>query len=261
MITQEIYLNNLFCLSGKNVLVTGGSKGLGYSVSKALSTAGAQVALCSRNQQEAAEAASSIQEETGNAVQGFAADVRSKEQVNNLVSDVKNRWGSVDILVVCAGVNIRNPAVELLEKDWDTVIDINLKGSFLAAQAVLPIMYKQKWGRIVFFSSMLATVSIPGRAPYTSSKAAVNGLTTTLALESAPYNVCVNSISPGPFRTPMNVAIEKDPVKYKEFLSKIPVGRWGDPHEIEGLVLYLSSPACSFMTGSNLVIDGGYTSQ
>ena len=261
MSAQETYLNNLFSLLGKNALVTGGSKGLGYSVAKALSNAGAQVALCSRNQQEAAGAASSIQAETGNVVQGFITDVRSKEQVNDLVSSIETQWGSIDVLIVCAGVNIRNPAIELLEEDWDTVIDINLKGSFLAAQAVLPRMYTQKWGRIVFFSSMLATISIPGRAPYTSSKAAINGLTTTLALESAPYNVCVNSISPGPFRTPMNVAIEKDPVKYKEFLNKIPIGRWGEPDEIEGLALYLSSPACSFMTGSNLVIDGGYTSQ
>ena len=160
-----------------------------------------------------------------------------------------------------AGVNIRKDIPDLTEDDWDTIQDINVKGAFLTGQAVLPGMRTRKWGRIVFMGSMLSFVSINGRAAYSSSKSALLGLTRTFALESAADGVCVNAICPGPFKTPMNIPVYDNPEKNSDFLGKLPIGRWGDPDELRGLLLYLTSNACSFMTGSSIVIDGGWTSQ
>ncbi|MBL8027528.1 MAG: SDR family oxidoreductase, partial [Fibrobacteres bacterium] len=181
--------------------------------------------------------------------------------VDELFNEVNSKLGIVDILHCSAGINIRKPFGELEISDWDSVLSINTRGAFLCARKVLPAMRERKWGRIVFYASMLSFVSIPGRAAYSSSKAALIGLTKTLALESAPDGVCVNAMCPGPFITPMNQTLNQDESVQREFLRKLPIGRWGNPDELRGLILYLSSPACSFMTGSSVVIDGGWTAQ
>jgi len=254
-------LDNMFGLEGKVAVVTGATKGLGKTVAGMLSESGAKVALCSRNNDEAILAAKIIEERTGNKTFGMGADVSRKADVDAFISAVESELGTVDILIACAGINIRKEIPELTEDDWSAIQDINVKGSFLTAQAVLPGMREKQWGRIIFLGSMLSFISIKGRAAYSSSKAALLGLTRTFALETASEGICVNAVCPGPFKTPMNVAVYDDPEKNGEFLQKLPIGRWGDPEELRGLFLYLSSNACSYMTGSSIVIDGGWTAQ
>lgn len=250
-----------FRLDGRAALVTGGSKGLGKSMALALAQAGAEVALCSRNGDEARAAAEEIATETGRRVLGFAADVIARDSVAQLKAECEAAFGKIDILLNNAGINIRKPTVEMTEEDWDAVVDISAKGSFLCSQAFMPGMMERKWGRIVMLGSILSFVSIPGRAPYATAKAGLLGLTRTLALEGAPHGVTVHCLCPGPFETPMNRAIMNDPVAYQTFLSKIPMGRWGQPEELGGSIVYLCSPASNFVTGLDLVIDGGWLLQ
>lgn len=250
-----------FRLDGKVALVTGGSKGLGRAMAQALAEAGADIALCSRTGAEAAQAAQEIAAATGRRAAGFQADVTDRASVAHLKAQCETTFGQVDILLNNAGVNVRKPTAELTDEDWDSVIDISVKGSFLCSQAFLPGMIERKWGRIVMLGSIMTFVAIPGRAAYASAKTGVLGLTKALALEGAPHGVTVNCLCPGPFETPMNQALMNDPVAYQAFLSKIPMGRWGQPEELGGAIVFLSSPASAFMTGTTLTLDGGWTAQ
>ena len=248
-------------LDGKIALVTGGSKGLGYRMALALAEAGADVALCSRNGGEAEQAAAEIRSLTGRKALGLVCDVTDKSSVLILKGDVEAEFGKVDILLNNAGVNVRKPTVELTEEDWDSVIDISVKGSFFCSQAFMPGMIERKWGRIVMLGSIMSFVAIAGRAAYASSKSALLGMTKALALEGAAHGVNVNCLCPGPFETPMNRVLMDDPVAYQAFLAKIPMGRWGQPEELGGAIVFLCSDAASFMTGTSLTIDGGWTAQ
>jgi NAD(P)-dependent dehydrogenase (short-subunit alcohol dehydrogenase family) len=250
-----------FRLDGKTALVTGGSKGLGYTMATALAEAGADVALSGRTIATCDEAAAKIAAGTGRRAKGFAADVTSAADIDRLVKAVEDALGPIDILINNAGVNIRGTVDQLSEADWDTVIDTNLKGPFLVARAVGPSMVTRGWGRVVNLGSILGAVALGGRAPYASSKAGVINLTRVMALEWAGTGVTANAICPGPFATEMNLPLLNDPVKYQEFVKKIPMGRWGELDEITGAVVFLSSPASSFVTGSALFVDGGWTAQ
>jgi len=250
-----------FRLTGKIALVTGGARGLGLTMATALAEAGADVALTGRSIGPAEEAAKAIAVATGRRAQAFAADVTSIADVDKLVPAVESALGPVDILVNNAGVNIRGTVDQLSEADWDSVIDTNLKGPFLCARAFGPGMVKRGWGRVVNLGSILGAVALGGRAPYASSKAGVINLTRVLALEWAGTGVTANAICPGPFATEMNLPLLNDPVKYQEFVKKIPMGRWGELDELAGAVVFLSSPASSFITGASLFVDGGWTAQ
>jgi NAD(P)-dependent dehydrogenase (short-subunit alcohol dehydrogenase family) len=241
--------------------VTGGGRGLGRVMAEALAEAGASVCITSRALDAALAAAAEVSSATGGRVVGIEGEVTSAEGVSRLVARAAEQFGPVDILVNNAGVNIRGSAGDLSESDWDAVLDTNLKGVFLMSRALGPGMCARGWGRVINLSSMLATIGLPGRAPYASSKAGVVGLTRVLALEWAAAGVTVNAICPGPFATDMNRQLLSDPEKYAAFVQKLPVGRWGELHEIKGLVVFLASEASSFMTGAALALDGGWTAQ
>ena len=232
---------DLFRLDGRSALVTGGTRGLGRVMAEALAEAGASVCITSRSMDAARTAAEEIAAASGARVEGIEAEVTTADGVSRLVDVAHRDFGRVDILVNNAGVNIRGSVGELSESDWDTVVDTNLKGVFLLSRAFGPAMCEHRWGRVINLSSMLASIGLPGRAPYAASKAGVVGLTRVLALEWAASGVTVNAICPGPFATEMNRQLLDDPEKYAAFVQKLPVGRWGELHEIKGIVVFLAS--------------------
>jgi NAD(P)-dependent dehydrogenase (short-subunit alcohol dehydrogenase family) len=250
-----------FRLDGRRALVTGGAKGLGRVMAEALAEAGANVAVASRTLDACRAAADEIARSTGRRTAAFAVDVSRSDDIIRLVSEVERGLGPVDILVNNAGVNVRGPSHELSEEDWDVVVDTNLKAPFLLARALGPGMCERGWGRVINMGSMLSVVGLAGRAPYASSKAGLLNLTRVLALEWASRGVTVNAICPGPFATDMNRQLLNDPVKYKAFIEKIPMGRWGELHDIAGAAVFLASDASAFVTGSALILDGGWTAQ
>ncbi len=252
---------DLFRLDGRRALVTGGAKGLGKVIARSLAEAGAEVAVASRTPAECETTAQEISRSTGRRAFAFATDVTQATAVEELAAAVEKDLGPIDILVNNAGINIRGAAEELSEGDWDAVIATNLKAPFLCSRTFGPGMCKRGWGRIINLGSILSVIGIPGRAPYASSKAGVLNLTRVLALEWAIKGVTVNAICPGPFATDMNKQLLSDPAKYQAFVDKIPMGRWGDLHEIAGAALFLASDASSYVTGAALFVDGGWTSQ
>jgi NAD(P)-dependent dehydrogenase (short-subunit alcohol dehydrogenase family) len=250
-----------FRLDGKVALVTGGARGLGRVIADALASAGADVALTAREAEAAVRAADVIATTSARKALGIAADVISRASVEAMVAQVMEKFGRIDILVNNAGINIRGPIEELTEDDWDIVVDTNLKGPWLCCRAVGPIMKKQKWGRVINVSSMLGEISMPGRSPYASSKGGLTLLTKTLALEWAKDGINVNALCPGPFATEINTPLLNDPATRAQMEANVPLARWGDPVELGPAAVFLASNASSFMTGSTLFIDGGYTAR
>jgi len=252
---------DLFRLDRKVALVTGGGRGLGRAIAEAYAEAGASVALTSRDAERAEAAAREIVQSTGSRCLGLALDVRDQQAVEAAVRRTMDELGGLHILVNNAGVNIREDIFELSDETWETVIETNLTGAMRCSRAVAEHLKAQGWGRIIVIGSILSAIGIAKRVPYAASKHGVLGLTRAMALDLAPYGVTVNALCPGPFKTEINRPILSNPEYLREFLRQVPLGRLGEPAELKGAALFLASEASSFVTGSTLFVDGGWTAQ
>ena len=247
-------------LEGKIVIVTGARRGMGKSHALALAKAGAKVAVADISLEECQKVVDEIRKEKGEAL-AVKCDVTKKGEIDDMIKTVVDKWGRIDILVNNAGICQFKPFLELTEEEWDRTLDTNLRGYFLCAQAAAKEMVKQKTGVIINIASTAmgqVGVGFPTLAHYCASKGGIVGMTETLALELAPYNIRVNAIAPGAIETPMIDPLKADPKTMEGTLARIPLHRVGKPEEVSNLVLFLASDASSYMTGSTVVIDGGW---
>ncbi len=247
-------------LSGKVAVISGASKGLGRAMAEALAAEGVQIALVSRNSDLLAEVAEGIRSKGGEA-ESFACDATDQDQVLATAEAVTGKFGQVDILINNAGMNNRKHLTEFTLPEWREILDTNLTSAFLMSQAFVPHMKGRGYGRIINMTSIMSHVAIAGRTGYCTTKFGLLGFTKALSMELLEDGITVNGISPGPFSTEMNLPLINDPEKNAEFLRRIPVGRWGRPEEIGSLAVYLCSPEAGFITGTDIVIDGGWTVQ
>jgi 2-deoxy-D-gluconate 3-dehydrogenase len=245
-----------FKLDGKVAIVTGSARGLGQAMAIGLAEAGADISLVDILDMK--ETQQQI-EKLGRRCITIKADLSSKDCVEEIVNTTVHKLGAIDILVNNAGIIRRAPFVEFSEKDWDDVMNINIRTLFFLSQAVTKIFIKQgKGGKIINTASMLSFqggVLVPS---YTSSKSAVAGLTRLMANELAQHNINVNAIAPGYMATDNTAALRQDPVRSKAILGRIPVGRWGEPDDLKGLVVFLASQASSYLYGAIIPVDGGW---
>ncbi len=248
---------NTRSLDGKIALITGASRGLGRAMAIALAGQGAKIALVSRDRERMETVAGEAIGAGGDA-RVFTADVTSEEDVIALEHRVTENCGPVSILINNAGINIRKKLVDFTFAEWNSVQNTNLTSVFLMCRAFIPHMSGKGYGRIINMASIMAHVSLPERSAYSSSKTALLGLTKALALELAPEAITVNAISPGPFGTEMNQRIMDDRELNAQFLASIPLGRWGKLDEVGALAAYLCSEQAGFITGTDVVIDGGW---
>ena len=249
-----------FDLDGKVAVVTGAGRGMGYDIALALARYGADIAACSRTVSELESVAAEV-EKLGRRVLIQKMDIQKISDIEAMVDTAEKTFGRIDILISNAGINRPQPAEEVTEAAWDLVLNTNLKGLFFCVQAVGRVMIRQKKGKIINISSQAGDVGIIQRAAYCSSKGGVNQLTKVLALEWAEHNINVNAIAPTFIETPFTKPMFDKP-DFRDFvLNKIPWGRVGKPEDVVGAVIYLASEASDLVTGSILLIDGGWTAQ
>jgi NAD(P)-dependent dehydrogenase (short-subunit alcohol dehydrogenase family) len=247
-------------LRNKVVIITGARRGMGRSDALTLAKAGAKVVVSDISLEECQKVVAEIKKRKGKAI-AVKCDVMKKNEVESMVKATVKKWGKIDVLVNNAGIAQFKPFLELTEEEWDKTIDINLKGYFLCAQACAKEMVKQKSGVIVNIASIAmgqVGIGFPTLVHYCASKGGIAGMTEALALELAPYNIRVNTISPGAIETPMIAPLKSDQKMMEGLLARIPLHRVGKPEEVSNLVLFLASDASSYMTGSTVVIDGGW---
>lgn len=250
---------DIFDLSGKVAIVTGGNQGIGLAISRALAQAGAAVIIANRRAEEGKKAAESLKKE-GLKVTSIPTDVNDESSIAAMISKVMENYGKIDVLVNNAGVIVRKPAEEMTREEYDRIMNTNLRGVFFCCQLVGREMIKQQKGKIINISSDASQRAMPERSVYAASKAGVSHLTRCLATEWAKYNINVNAIGPGPTITPLNEKYFKEnPDKLQQVKQAIPMGRTGDTSDYMGAAIFLASEASNFMTGQTLLIEGGST--
>jgi gluconate 5-dehydrogenase len=242
-------MQNGLTLAGRVALVMGGTRGIGEAIARRFGDAGADVAVVARTADGSG----------GGRPLTLAGDVGVKADVDRTVAATVERFGTIDVLVNCAGVIRRKPATEITEGDWSYMVDVNLKGVLLACQAVAPIMRRAGRGRIINITSIGADLALMNRSLYCATKAGVGQLTRCLALEWGPHGIAVNAIGPGITETPLTRGyLEADPVRRQTMIDKIPLRRLGRPDDMAGAALFLASDLAAYVSGQTLYVDGGW---
>lgn len=252
-------MKNIFDLTGKVAIVAGGSGGLGKGMATGLADAGATVIIAGRSKEKLDSAVAEIKATTGGNVTGMILDITSVKASADFVAEVADRFGHIDILVNSAGINIRRPALEFKEEDWDKVCDAQLKYVFFMTQAVANHMVdKGIKGRIINIGSLSSMIGLKNMVAYCASKGAIVQVTKALANEWAQYGITVNAICPGYFMTELTKPLLSDPEVMRKYCEKIPMGRTGLPDDLASTVVYLASEASGYVTGQELYVDGGW---
>lgn len=247
-------------LSNRVAVITGASRGIGRATALELAGAGANLALLSRDQTRLAETLAMVRA-AGADAESYICDVRDEARVQQTAQAVKARFGAAHILVNNAGTAIRKNVIDFSLDEWRALTDTNVTGVFLMCKYFVPLMKGQGYGRVINLTSIMAHVSSTGRGVYSATKHAVLGLTRALALELVEDKINVVAISPGFVATDLTAPLRADPVKNQALMDQTPMGRWGQPEEIAAMALYLCSDAAAFMTGSDVLIDGGWCAQ
>jgi NAD(P)-dependent dehydrogenase (short-subunit alcohol dehydrogenase family) len=249
---------NLFSLHEKVSIVTGAGRGLGYGIARALAGAGSDLIIVSRSTHELEHVSQEIMTETKQRVSSFSLDLTKDRDRERLVKAALKEFGRIDILVNNAGTSIRKPFLEIKQKDFDDIVKLNLRAVFFLTQTVVKEMIKQKKGKIINIASLTSQIGISNVSVYAATKGGIASLTKTLAVELAGYNINVNAIAPGYFKTKITEAVFKDKDRYRWILSRIPVGRVGVPKDLAGTAIFLASSASDYVTGQMVFVDGGW---
>jgi NAD(P)-dependent dehydrogenase (short-subunit alcohol dehydrogenase family) len=247
----------LFDLTNRVAVVIGATSGIGKAIALGLADAGAAVVPTGRRAELVEKAVSEIQSR-GRESLAITADVAETDSINKLAKAVLERFGKVDILVNAAGITVRRPTAEVSDAEWNEIINTNLTGMHRACRAFGPQMIEKRYGRIINIGSLTSLVALQEVTAYGVSKAGVAALTKSLAVEWAPYGICVNAILPGVFRTALNEGLLDGTDRGRELLMRTPMRRFGQPEELVGAAIFLASAAASFVTGHLLAVDGGF---
>ena len=255
-------MDDLFNLDGTNSLIIGGASGLGFEAAKILYLYGSNVIISSRDSTKLKNAQTKIKKNSlDNTISYFQADITKQKNIEELYKYTdKNFEGKLNILINSSGINIRDKVIDISIKDWNEVINTNLTGVMFSTQKLIELLKNADYGRIINITSIFSKVSYPERASYASSKGGLIQLTKTLALELSKFNITANSISPGPMLTDINKKVLEDKINYEKFCQNIPLGRFGNPEEIATAIMFLASKYSSYVNGSDILIDGGWTS-
>lgn len=253
---DKLFDHNPFDLSGQVAIVTGTSRGLGQHFARALARAGADLVLTSRKRETLAEFAAEM-EALGRRVVALELDVRDEASIRRMAADADAAFGQIHILVNNAGCNIRKPALEVTWNDWNQILETNLRGTFFVAQAVARGMIAHGYGRIINIGSVTSVFGYAGLAPYGASRGGVRQLTMSLADDWGKFGVTVNCLAPGWFKTEQNKVLYEDQEWVDYLIERIPVKRPGQPHDLDGAVVFLASESSRYITGQTLLVDGG----
>ncbi len=253
-------MENLFSIKDRVIIVTGSAQGIGLTYARGLAGQGAKLALCDRQADKLAAAQAEVAA-AGAEVMAAPVDVTSPEQVQGFVAQTVARFGRIDALVNNAGVLLRRTPEEMTADEWDFIQDVNVRGTFLFAQAVGREMIKRREGAIVNIASIASRQALSLRLGYCTSKAAVEHFTRTLAYEWGRYNIRVNAIAPGYIKSDMNADLRANPAVYDKMVSEVPLGRFGEADDLLGTMVFLCSPAAAYVSGQTIYVDGGKTTQ